>query len=248
MTQISQVHTPCKNCSFAIYKDNTQIDCALKYLDIYKSKNIEVLEVYDEEKEFYVVNDKKCIGYRNDSWLKDHDLINSSIEEKILQYNKSNHLSYTCVVNTKDAKFNDLIDIIHNIESSKILPKKLHIVRYNNNNEFDFNKLNAILSKLSYPWKIHTCVDDSAFEFFIHNVTINDQDARFILCINNLSELAAHKVIEKANEITHKNLDQFIAISLKDNHNIRIFNKNVYKFDKLNGFVLLSDEKNYILV
>jgi hypothetical protein len=55
-------------------------------------------------------------------------------------------------------------------------------------------------------------------------------------------------VINRANEIVHKDLDQFIAVTLKDNYDIRLFGKNVYRFDKLNGFVSLSDEKNYTLV
>ena len=62
MSTINAVHTPCKNCVFAIYDNITQTNCALHYLDIYRDKDIEILEAYDNDKEFYIINNKKCIG------------------------------------------------------------------------------------------------------------------------------------------------------------------------------------------
>ena len=55
---------------FSIYKDNTQIDCAMNLLEKYKSKNTEIIEAYDEDKEFYILNNRKCIGFRKDNWFK----------------------------------------------------------------------------------------------------------------------------------------------------------------------------------
>ena len=55
MTPISKIHTPCKDCVFALYNDITQVGCKTKTLDIFKQRGVTILEVYDEEKEFYVI-------------------------------------------------------------------------------------------------------------------------------------------------------------------------------------------------
>ena len=80
MTSIPAIHTSCKKCVFAIYDNITQTGCHLDYIAKYREKNISILEAYDEQKEFYVIGDKKCPGYREDSWFKDNNL---TIEEKI---------------------------------------------------------------------------------------------------------------------------------------------------------------------
>ena len=59
-------NTSCKECIFAVYDDKTQIGCDLDRIDAYRDKgdNI-VLEAYDDEKEFFVINNYKCRCFRN---------------------------------------------------------------------------------------------------------------------------------------------------------------------------------------
>ena len=56
METIKPIHTPCKDCTFAIYEGKTQNGCHLNLLEKYKNKNLEILEAYDEQKEFYIIN------------------------------------------------------------------------------------------------------------------------------------------------------------------------------------------------
>ena len=53
MSTVNTIHTPCKSCVFALYEDKTQTDCGLNYISKYRQKdNVEVLEAYDNDKEF----------------------------------------------------------------------------------------------------------------------------------------------------------------------------------------------------
>ena len=83
MSIIHAIHTPCKNCVFAKYEENTQTGCELDYIEKYKNLESEILEVYDNDKEFYVINDKKCLGYREPKWFEQLSMSDSSMEEKI---------------------------------------------------------------------------------------------------------------------------------------------------------------------
>ena len=55
------IHTPCKDCVFAIYDDKTQINCSQDCIDKYKKLDVPIVEVYDDDKEFYVIEGRKCI-------------------------------------------------------------------------------------------------------------------------------------------------------------------------------------------
>ena len=56
------MNTSCKNCHYAIYEGITQIGCKLNRIDKWQQQT-EVLEAYDEEKEFYVIKDRVCNAY-----------------------------------------------------------------------------------------------------------------------------------------------------------------------------------------
>jgi hypothetical protein len=46
---------PCKDCIFATYNGKTQDGCYLGMIERYNKAGIEVVEAYDDEKEFYVI-------------------------------------------------------------------------------------------------------------------------------------------------------------------------------------------------
>lgn len=247
MKAIADIHTSCKNCIFAIYDNLTQTDCGLNFIEKYKTKNISIVEAYDEDKEFYIINDKKCIGYRRENWLSNNGLaVNSTIAEKTAKFKELNHIDYIVIIDTKEFSFDDFVNTIESIRSSGIPPKKLYLIRHPSNTEFAYEKLEQLLNSLSYPWKIQTCIDESPFAYFINYIIMLNKDSRFVLTLNKCDQDVA-KVILKANNIVHENLDQFIVVanSIKTS---QMFSNSVYKYDKVTGQNLLGDEQNYILV
>jgi hypothetical protein len=70
---ISRVHTPCKECVFAKYDGNTQIDCSIGKLQQYRDAGITIHEVEDDfGKEFFLVDGRFCMCFRNEEVMKNH--------------------------------------------------------------------------------------------------------------------------------------------------------------------------------
>ncbi len=61
-------NTSCKECGFAIWEDITQTGCRLDMIEKYEGNKVKVDECFDEEKEFYVIRNRKCMYYRDDMW------------------------------------------------------------------------------------------------------------------------------------------------------------------------------------
>ena len=68
--KVSQVHTACKNCVFSVYEKNTQTSCKLDKIKDYKDAGISVIEVQDGEKDFYVIDGRFCMFYRNEEVMQ----------------------------------------------------------------------------------------------------------------------------------------------------------------------------------
>lgn len=79
MESFSGIHTACKNCVFAEYKGKQQVGCAFNKIEEYKRAGVKIVPVYDDDKEFFVIDNRFCMFYRNeavmerysqDSWKK----------------------------------------------------------------------------------------------------------------------------------------------------------------------------------
>ena len=132
MPEINPIHTPCKQCVFAKYENITQTDCFLNYIDKYKTNEVEILEAYDEEKEFYIINGKKCIGYRENKWFANIGMENASIEEKIQEFNRKNYLHYLLVLNLDNYSYENFEHLKNQIANISIKPSKIIFIRYQN--------------------------------------------------------------------------------------------------------------------
>lgn len=75
MSSILPLHTSCKDCVFAIYDNKTQKGCELGRLDKYREKGVEIIEAFDNDLEFDIVNGHQCVAYRhmgpNSQWYQD---------------------------------------------------------------------------------------------------------------------------------------------------------------------------------
>lgn len=156
---ISLIHTPCKLCVFAEYEDNTQIGCQIGYLSTYQKNNIEILEVYDDEKNFYVINNKKCLGYRDRSWLDKHQDQDLSSVVKA-----ENELKYICLIEiTTNSTLDKIKQYIYSIINQDIKPKG--ILFYQNRLENHKVKNQELLhfmqnfTNTGIDWKIKNFID-----------------------------------------------------------------------------------------
>jgi hypothetical protein len=204
--KISLIHTPCKECVFAIYQENTQTGCKINYLQKYKEKNIEILEVFDKEKNFFVINNKKCLGYRDKKWLDKHrDAENISdivAQENALKYIVLIPIESTCTIeNIKRS--------VLSILNQKILPKgilfyknRLEKHKLQNKELLDF--MSSI--KENIYWRIQNFIDDdmtdnSRLKAAISSCPIN----RFYLLVDTKTNLPSNCVGKIQNYIDNGN-------------------------------------------
>lgn len=247
---INTIHTPCKSCVFAIYNDKTQTDCALHYIDKYRNNHIDILEAYDDEKEFYIINGKKCIGYRENKWFKQFDLDDADLEEKIKKYHETNVLDYIVVVDLKDMTLEHLDDTLHQISDTKIQPKKVILIRYNDNQLlFPYSTIEAMLKKYnaSYKWRIQTILDSSLeHRSIIHNITHLNGSYRFIMCVNKHNNDLT-KIVDLTNQKVHHDLDQFDIIANSDKSCL-IYSSVIFRFETFHNRDFLDNPDNYTIV
>jgi hypothetical protein len=249
---INPIHTPCKNCVFASYEDKTQHGCALTYLDIYRKKHIEILEAYDEEKEFYIVNGKKCIGYREPKWFASMNMTNATLEDKIIKYNELNEIDYLAIIDLKAFDKKKLEQTLKDLNDSIVKPKKIIIFRYldqQNSADFHYSNIQEIIenNKISYAWRMQTILDDSLTQEDVLKSTVGlNSKYRFIYYIKDYSKDVS-QIIDKANNIVHKELESFNILSNADKTNI-LFSTAVYRYAKFHDENILSNNDNYKII
>lgn len=251
---INAVHTSCKNCVFAIYDQKTQTGCELNYIDGFKNNQEEIIEVYDDELEFFVINNKKCLGYRELSWFKSLGMENSSIAEKKEYFLKNNHINYLLVIDLKNMNTN-LEKLKESILRCVYKPQKIILIRYAYDVEkFSFDVLDRFLKETNLsntPWRIQTMEDnESKFEDTLHTIISLNKKNRFIAYIrakeNESYDL--NSVLVKANNITYTEMKKFDIISDIEKCCV-IFSAPSYRFGML---VLKKDifqhDEHYIYV
>jgi hypothetical protein len=229
---IDPIHTSCKDCVFAIYKDSTQTGCAINMIERYKSKDCSIIEAYDEDKEFYILNKYKCIGHRTESWFNQYSDVEDTLEYKIRKVKESNYLNYLLLIDLKSITVENLENIFKDIANLVVKPKKIILIRYSYTNKvFDFDLIQSLMKKYSIvcSWRIQTMLEENIELRSILSSTINiNKSNRFMLYITDYST-KMKDALEKGNKIAFDELDSFSLITDAD-HKISLFSTIVYRY------------------
>lgn len=148
---IAKKHTSCKFCVFAQYKDITQYGCTAKELDYHKKSSCDILECYDSDKEFYVINDIKCAYYRNHQWAynKSPPYLDEVYEETKFKYQ---------AIIVADQNFNDVKTTVNSLVGQSLKPSHISIIRPIGSKIIP-RILAEYLIGLSIPWRSENAVD-----------------------------------------------------------------------------------------
>lgn len=252
--KIDTIHTSCKDCVFALYDKKTQAGCFLKYIDHYKSSDIDVIEAYDKDTEFFIINGKKCIGYRENSWFAQYGLENASIEQKADKFHELNRIDYVLVINFIEigSTETDIINIQKSLSSLKIPPAKIVFVRSPEGLETTiYASIQKLMTKvkLDCKWRIQTMVDESVSnENILHGIINQDKSYRFVCHMKKSDCSGLGGLVDKANDIVYTKLGRFIVLTDQD-HSCVLFGASVYRFSLAeNGKDILSDSSNFTIV
>jgi len=116
--------TICRDCIFAKYEGNTQIDCSLNKLEQLASVGANILEVIDEtEKEFYVIDGIFCMWCRNPEWAKSH-----KTSEWLSDIEKEMRILYQVIIWAND-NIDDLRKTVESAVNQTVPPKHITVIR-----------------------------------------------------------------------------------------------------------------------
>lgn len=247
--KIDLIHTSCKDCFFAKYDGKTQISCHLDMIKKFEKANIQILEAYDEEKEFYVINKKKCVGHRKPEYFINRNLENKSLEEKVEYVQKLLSIHYAIIVNIKNFTPMQLQDLAKKISELNIPPQELFIIRYREDRDkYSYNFMEALIKKTKVKkWKIKTILDNEEDFFSALHHTINENKRhKFIVSINSKYD-NLNNIVNYANDTVYNKFDTFEILS-NDQKDCLLFNTAVYKFGISSGLDILSEKEKFTII
>lgn len=110
-------YTSCKECAFAEYNGNTQTGCSLDKLKDFE----DVIEAYDDEKEFYVIQNRFCYYARTKQWAEKYEDTLEQLEKEM------QHLPYQVIIfaSSNLEKLSKTLDSVYKLD---ILPAHISII------------------------------------------------------------------------------------------------------------------------
>lgn len=210
------LQTNCKNCIFAIYDSNTQIECGAGRIQKFKKSN-RVIEAYDNEKEFYVIKGL-CNLNRPLSWNNGIPDNNKAIEESSVDYK----IYFDCTDLTTQFK-NKILQFVNNDYYST----KYNITLYHTLNVSQNIKKDVIDIYKSSNRKIYitSCRD---VDQYIHNAYINAKEA-YSINIKNSDDFDTD-ILSKLNDKINIDLKSSLLIK---NKTIYIVSNTVYRIEDM---------------
>ena len=164
---VAPLHTSCKECIFASYNpikingDKSEQDgcnigrlipafneVPVKHVD----PNIDIVEVYDDEQEFFVINNLKCHYKRTASWGNKID--KNSWQERVYAENR---LKYQSIIFANN-DIQNLIDTTTALTQQLIPPQYITIVRKPDNTVRP-SIISDYLNTIELPWGIENVID-----------------------------------------------------------------------------------------
>ena len=247
--ELSQIHTACKNCVFAKYEKNTQIGCKLNKIKDYENANIDVVEVTDNSQNFYVINGRFCMFYRNEEVMKNYPKDNW---EEITKLQTKVPYHAMIIVN-KDSTFSEIKKTMRMLKDQDTSPNLVTIINK------QYSSYVKDPEKYIAPSKLIDLLQNSEFhQFSMKNIYDDDMDDRALVDLvfdgSKSKPLPFYVVFESGFEIPLKFSEEFnnsILINMKqigfvkpvDHINGMIVNKTTHKKYSGNAFNVCLEDK-----
>jgi hypothetical protein len=157
---INEIHTNCKDCAFATYSKITQVGCDFGKIDSYREAGAQIIEAYDDTKEFYVINDKICLYHRDKEWASKYT--KSELKNIVEAQTKTPY--HAIIIHRKENTIEDMEVTAKSLQNQFNPPSVLSIVNmHTEGSVYAQNmKFHEVLDnyKESYEWRVQNIVDD----------------------------------------------------------------------------------------
>lgn len=217
--------TTCKDCIFAKYKNITQTKCTLGRIEEYKKHGIQVIEAYDEEKEFFVIKNKICMFKRLDDWTHKNKSKNEQI--KII---KDKIFPYMVIIINEHNDVSKVIKTLKSVYKQKFLPKYISVINkcetaFNKNND---KKIIELFKANTIPWKLEGMTDPNIPEHKLEDYVVDFRPSYYYSVFYSGFEVPPTMFLKLRNKIIDENL-QFSVILPNSQKQGRVVSTLVYK-------------------
>ena len=227
--QINKIHTSCKECIFAEWDDGiTQIGCQVGMLDRLESKGIEIIGVYDSDKEFWVINKHKCPYIRDKNWANRYpgkDLV------QIVE--KETKLPYQLIVISNN-KLRDLELTIRSIVSQKLQPIHVTVIKPKGDTIIP-HKISPLLNGHDFEWRIQNILTSINSGYFWSIEQVLKFTSKPFFGVFNAGFSIPRNLFSCLSEKVIKDQFKFSTVIPDDFGNGWIMSKPVYVYWKFHG-------------
>jgi hypothetical protein len=207
--QQEKIQTNCKDCLFAIYNDKTQVSCATNRIVAFGN---DVVEAYDDDKEFYVIN-RFCNYYRKTTW--------NDGEIDFEKLKKETDIPFDLFISAKGLSSNELIQLLFNLkyDQTKIRVSVFHHMLDN----VDMVEIKKLVKLTNCT--ITACAD---IDKYLHNSIIRSNNNYHAVLVNENK----HKIrdLDSINSVINNELKQAIIFNL---NGIEFVSNIAYKLESL---------------
>jgi hypothetical protein len=215
--------TSCKECVFAEYEGKTQVGCSanriIKFKNLNTEQSVNVIEAYDNDKEFYVINGF-CNYYRSKKWNDGIADLDKAKKESSLTFD----LFVDC--NSIDINYVNKIDTL--LSTIDYDTNKLNVVLYHLN-QFANQSKELVLSLYNNHkklLKISVCTNNN---LFLHESVLKSNSS-FYIAINK-NQCIDSKTLTNINNLINDDIKKFIVV---DDGGTKIISNIAYKMQFLN--------------
>lgn len=199
--------TSCKNCIFAKFENNKQVDCSAGVFDIFKGKR-EFIK--DADKSYFNLEDFACRYIRPHFWGVD-----LSQEERLRKLEEETMIDLSAAIIISDDDKEKLEKTINEILNQTLPFKELIFVNSFNNRD-RFKDILKIIEdvQIKIKWSIKQIVDKEIEDKYGIDLAFRSCESLFIaqiICGENIP----HKFVEKVNEY-HKQMHKFLILKPKN--------------------------------
>lgn len=219
------IDTSCKDCVFAIYDGDTQVECFAGRLEKFK-KNDVVIDAYDDEKEFYVIR-RLCNLNRTE---KQVDELRQELTERMHEIAVTYELIIDCSNGIKEQ------DVFELIDSYYVDKLTIRLIHGEGNDLDDIHKIlqlsNKIITKYNTKCPITQCLH---YNVTMHNII--EKSKKSFHAVVKANDIKDKNILHKVNAIINEDLEKVIVVDSKDGSFISNLAYKVQAFSK--------EDKNY---
>jgi len=160
------ISTSCKECIFATYDGKSQTGCELGRIEKFKKLDC-IIEAFDEDKEFYIVNGRFCLACRDREWGEKippnrwKDVVKRQMQ---IQYQVIIFLTHN---------LDDLKTTLDSLSSQTIQPKHITIIQ-RAKNKLRPGKITQLIDGYYIEWRLqhleHKVRDGDAVDLVLDKV------------------------------------------------------------------------------